>query len=81
MDLRYEEWLPGPGLEGVVSAYWRVAGDPSKVPSSAVLPDGHVELTINRGAPVGLAGPAYTGLQPERAEMAAVGRFMAARRP
>src|SRR5438309_1321539 len=68
MDLRYEEWLPGAvGLKEVVTAYWRVAGNASKVPSSAVLPDGHVELVFNLGDPVGLVGPAYTGDQPHRA--------------
>ncbi len=41
MDIRYDEWLPGPGLEGTVTAYWRVSGDGTKVPSPAVLPDGH----------------------------------------
>lgn len=67
MDIRYDEWLPAPELKDVVTAYWRVAGDGSRVPSSAVLPDGHVELVLNLGDPVGLAGPAYTGDQPERA--------------
>jgi AraC-like DNA-binding protein len=67
MDLRYEEWLPDAhGLKKVVTAYWRVFGDASKVPSSAILPDGHVELVFNLGDPVGLSGPAYTGDQPER---------------
>jgi AraC-like DNA-binding protein len=68
MDIRYDEWLPGSaGLAGVVTAYWRVLGDGSKVPTSAVLPDGHVELVFNLGDPVGLAGPAFNGLQPDRA--------------
>ena len=67
MDIRYDEWLPGPGLEGIVTAYWRVAGDASKVPSSAILPDGHVELVFNLGDHVELEGPAYTGGQPDRA--------------
>lgn len=67
MDLRYDEWLPDAArLKGVVTAYWRVVGDASKVPSSAVLPDGHVELVFNLGDPVRLAGPAYTGNQPDR---------------
>jgi AraC-like DNA-binding protein len=75
MDLRYEEWLPDAvGLKGVVTAYWRVAGDASKVPSSAVLPDGHVELVFNLGDPVGLAGPAYTGNQPDRAVVGPLSR-------
>jgi AraC-like DNA-binding protein len=68
MDLRYEEWLPGAaGLAGIVTAYWRVCGDGRSVPASAVLPDGHVELVFNLGDPVGLAGPAFSGLQPDRA--------------
>jgi AraC-like DNA-binding protein len=66
MDLRYEEWLPdAAGLKRVVTAYWRVAGDASKVPSSAVLPEGD---------PVGLAGPAYTGNQPDRAVVGPLSR-------
>ena len=68
MDIRYEEWLPGSaGLAGIVTAYWRVFGDGLSVPSSAVLPDGHVELVFNLGDPVGLVGPAFCGLQPDRA--------------
>jgi AraC-like DNA-binding protein len=67
-ELRYEEWLPeSADLKGIVTAYWRVTGDGSNVPSSAVLPDGQVELVFNFGAPVGLSGPAYRGDQPERA--------------
>jgi AraC-like DNA-binding protein len=58
----------------VVTAYWRVAGDASKVPSSAILPDGHVELVFNLGDPVGLAGPAYTGNQPDRAVVGSLSR-------
>ena len=68
MDILYEEWLPdSPGLAGLVPAYWRVCGDGANVPSSAVLPDGHVELVFNLGAAVGLSGPAHTGEQPRRA--------------
>lgn len=67
MDIRYDEWLPGSGLEGIVTAYWRVAGDGSKVPSPAILPDGHIELVFNLGDRVALSGPAYTGDQPDRA--------------
>jgi AraC-like DNA-binding protein len=67
MDIRYDEWLPGSdGLAGIVTAYWRVFGDGLSVPSSAVLPDGHVELVFNLGDPVGLVGPAFSGLQPDR---------------
>jgi AraC-like DNA-binding protein len=60
----------------VVTAYWRVAGDASEVPSSAVLPDGQVELVFNLGAPVGLAGPAYTGDQPDRAVVGPLSRAL-----
>jgi AraC-like DNA-binding protein len=68
MDIRYDEWLPdSPALAGIVTAYWRVVGGGSNVPSSAVLPDGHVELVFNLGDPVGLAGPAWSGFQPDRA--------------
>lgn len=73
-DIRYEEWLPGRGLERIISAYWRVVGDASKVPASAILPDGHVELVFNLGDPVGLAGPAYTGDQPARAVVGPLSR-------
>jgi AraC-like DNA-binding protein len=67
MNIRYDEWVPrSAGLAGIVTAYWRVFGDGTKVPSSAVLPDGHVELVFNLGDEVGLAGPAFTGLQPDR---------------
>ena len=67
MDLCYEEWLPAAAaLKGIVIAYWRCEGDASKVPSSAILPDGFVELVFNFGDPVGLRGPAYTGDQPAR---------------
>jgi AraC-like DNA-binding protein len=67
MDIRYDEWLPGSGgLAEIVTAYWRVLGDGSNVPSSTVLPDGHVEVVLNLRDPVGLAGPAYSGLQPDR---------------
>ena len=66
MDIRYDEWLPGSALQGIVSAFWQVLGDGSRMPSPAVLPDGHVELVLNFGDPVGLVGPAYTGMQPDR---------------
>jgi AraC-like DNA-binding protein len=66
LELRYDEWLPGPGLEGIVMAYWRVAGDASKVPAPVILPDGHVELVCNLGDGVELEGPAFTGDQPDR---------------
>jgi len=67
MDIRYDEWLPGAaGLKGVVTAYWQVIGDGTQVPSSAILPDGHVELVFNLGDPVGLDGPAFRGDQPSR---------------
>ena len=77
MDLRYEEWpAADPELHGTVTAFWRVAGNGSRVPSSAVLPDGHVELVFNLGAPVGLAGPAYTGDQPERSVVGLLSRAL-----
>jgi AraC-like DNA-binding protein len=67
MDLRYEEWLPAAAaLKGIVVAYWRCEGDASNVPSSAILPDGFVELVFNFADPVGLSGPAFTGDQPAR---------------
>lgn len=66
MDIRYDEWLPSPALKGIVTAYWRVAGDGSRLAPSPILPDGHVELVLNLGDPVHLSGPAYIGLQPER---------------
>ena len=67
MDIRYDEWLPDSALEGIVTAYWRVAGDASKVPSPAILPDGHVELVFNLGDLVELEGSAFAGDQPDRA--------------
>jgi AraC-like DNA-binding protein len=68
MTLRYEEWLPrDAALRGVVAAYWRVAGDPSDVPTSVILPDGHVEIVANFGDPVGLAAPGIISEQPKRA--------------
>jgi AraC-like DNA-binding protein len=66
MDIHYDEWLPGPGLEGIVTTYWRVVGEASKVPSPAILPDGYIELVLNLGDPVELEGPGYTGYQPDR---------------
>jgi AraC-like DNA-binding protein len=67
MDIRYDEWLTGSTrLAGIVTAYWRVLGDGSEFPPSFVLPDGHVELVFNLGDPVGLSGPAFNGLQPDR---------------
>jgi AraC-like DNA-binding protein len=74
MDIRYEEWLPGPGLEEIITAYWRVAGDASDVPSPAILPDAHVELVFNLGDRVELEGPAYTGNQPDRAVVGPLSR-------
>ena len=67
MELSYNEWLPAAvGLRDVVTAYWRVVGNGSQAPPSAVLPDGHVELVCNFGDPVELDGPAFRGLQPDR---------------
>jgi len=65
--MRYDECLPAsPELRSVVTAYWHVTGDGSNFPPSSVLPDGHVEIVLNLGDPVALAGPAYTGDQPAR---------------
>ena len=67
MDISYEEWLPASdGLAGLITAYWHVYGDGSKIPSSSVLPDGHVEIVFNFGDTVELCGPAYDGIQPAR---------------
>src|SRR3979411_1638975 len=65
-DIRYDECLPGPGLKGIVTAYWRVAGDTPRGSSPVILPDGHIELVFNLGDRVKLEGPAYTGDQPDR---------------
>ena len=54
-------------LKDVVAAFWHVSGDPSRIPVSSVLPDGHVELVLDLGAPVDLRGRAFTGEQPARA--------------
>jgi AraC-like DNA-binding protein len=67
MMLAYGEWPPRADLIGVVLAYWRVAGDGASVPSPAILPDAYVEIVINAGGSVTLAGPAFNGSQPARA--------------
>jgi AraC-like DNA-binding protein len=67
MGIDYQEWGPSPALRGVVLAYWSVAGDGPSVPSPAILPDAYVEIVINVGDPVALAGPSFTGSQPGRA--------------
>src|SRR5262249_51869293 len=77
MGLRYEEWPPGPVLRGLVTAIWQVAGDPADVPGPAVLPDGHVELVLNLGAPVRLDGPAFRGAQPRRVVVGPLQRALA----
>src|SRR5262245_50992634 len=77
MDLRYEEWLPGPALRELVTAFWRASGDASRVPASSILPDGHVELVFNLGAPVALSGPQYEGNQPERAVVGSLSKAIA----
>jgi AraC-like DNA-binding protein len=66
MSVDYQEWPPGPALNGVILAYWRVVGDGSSVPSPMILPDAYVEVVLNLGAPVTLVGPAFTGIQPAR---------------
>src|SRR5262249_12610058 len=67
MSVNYQEWPPGAALSGVVLAFWRVVGDGSAVPSPAILPDAYVEIVLNLGQPVALAGPSFTGRQPARA--------------
>ena len=67
MNIDYQEWPPAAALNGVVLAYWRVAGDGSAVPSPAILPDAYVEVVINLGGAVTLAGPGCNGTQPARA--------------
>jgi AraC-like DNA-binding protein len=74
--IRYEEWIPGASLAGLVTAYWSVTGDGSRMPYPAVLPDGHVELVFNLGDPVQLAGPAYTGVQPDRCVVGPLSRAL-----
>jgi AraC-like DNA-binding protein len=66
MNIDYQEWTPRAPLTGVVLAYWRVAGDGSAVPSPAILPDAYMEIVINLGGTVTLAGPAFNGTQPPR---------------
>src|SRR5262249_29715952 len=66
MNLDYREWQPGAALNGVVLAYWRVAGDGTSVPSPAILPDAYMEVVVNAGGDVTLEGPAFTGKQPAR---------------
>jgi hypothetical protein len=51
---------------GVVLAYWRVAGDGTSVPSPTIRPDAYVEIVFNLGGAVTLAGPAFNGSQPAR---------------
>ena len=66
MNIEYEEWPPCAALNGVVLAYWRVAGDGTSVPSPAILPDAYVEIVLNLGGAVTLTGPAFNGTQPAR---------------
>jgi len=66
-SIDYHEWRPCAALNGVILAYWRVAGDGTSVPSPAILPDAFVEIVINLGGAVTLEGPAITGSQPARA--------------
>jgi len=67
MSVDYQEWPPGAALSGVVLAFWRVVGHGSGVPSPTILPDAYVEIVLNLGEPVALAGPSFTGNQPTRA--------------
>jgi hypothetical protein len=58
---------PCAALSAVILAYWRVAGDGSAASSPAILPDAYMEIVINLGGAVTLAGPAFNGSQPPRA--------------
>src|SRR5262245_35354720 len=66
MSVDYREWPPDADLKDTVLAYWSVVGDGSLVPSPVILPDAHIEVVVNQGAPVTLVGPAFTGMQPAR---------------
>jgi AraC-like DNA-binding protein len=66
VEISYAEWHPSEALAGVVTAYWSVIGDGSRVASPAILADGHIELVMNLGESVRLDGPAFTGDQPAR---------------
>ena len=63
----YREWPPSAPLAGAILAYWRVAGDGRSVPSPTILPDAYVEIVINLGGAVTLAGAPFRGSQPPRA--------------
>jgi AraC-like DNA-binding protein len=67
MNIDYREWPPSAVLNGVILAYWRVAGDGTSVPSPTILPDAYVEIVINLGGAVTLDGRPFTGSQPARA--------------
>jgi AraC-like DNA-binding protein len=67
MNIDYHEWPPCAALNGVILAYWRVAGDGTSVPSPTILPDAYMEIVINLGGPVSLDGRSFTGGQPARA--------------
>jgi AraC-like DNA-binding protein len=77
VTLAYEEWVPGARLRGLVTAFWHVTGNATGVPASSILPDGHVELVFNLGAPVQLDGPQYRGEQPERAVVGSLSKAIA----
>src|SRR5262249_53021557 len=67
MNIDYHEWPPCETLNGVILAYWRVAGDGTSVPSPTILPDAYVEIVLNLGGTVTLDGRPFTGNQPARA--------------
>jgi AraC-like DNA-binding protein len=67
MNIEYHEWMPCAALNGVILAYWRVAGDGTSVPSPTILPDAYVEIVVNLGGAVSLDGRPFTGSQPARA--------------
>ena len=81
MNLDYGEWPPRAALDGVVLACWRVAGDGASVPYPAILPDAYVEIVLNLGGPVTLAGPAFNGPQPARAIVGLLGAAIEMRYP
>src|SRR5262245_22016295 len=81
MNVDYREWPPCAALNGVVLAYWRVAGDGTSVPSPTILPDAYVEIVINLGGVVILEGPAITGSQPARAVVGLLDKAIEMRYP
>src|SRR5262245_56177699 len=81
MNIDYREWPPSAALAGAILAYWRVAGDGRSVPSPTILPDANVEIVINLGGAVVLAGPAFQGDQPARSVVGLLDRAIEMRYP